>query len=224
MRQKKMIIAALAAILLAIPAMVQSKKGEAAKKAAIEREQSQARLNPAEREQARPKVKAAIERALNELARFFEREQARQDVKAAIERALNELARFFECEQARPKVNTHSLICLMVACNMLEIQCNDVWIRLACQTELAVSLISFQAVAPQLHHVVVAVAVGVGESNDRSASQFQVAGIGVGEVERTTHHAGDAVALNIDAVTCGQQIAIQVETVTVFLQRVIVSP
>ena len=33
MRQKKMIIAALAAMLLAIPAMVQSKKGEAAKKA-----------------------------------------------------------------------------------------------------------------------------------------------------------------------------------------------
>ena len=68
MRQKKMIIAALAAMLLAIPAMVlckqseqvraQSKKGEAAKEAAIEREQSQARLNSAEREQARPKVKA----------------------------------------------------------------------------------------------------------------------------------------------------------------------
>ena len=58
MRQKKMIIAALAAMLLAIPAMVQSKKGEAAKKVAIEREQSQARLNSAEREQARPKVKA----------------------------------------------------------------------------------------------------------------------------------------------------------------------
>ena len=33
MRQKKMIIAALAAMLLAIPAMVQSKKGEAAKRA-----------------------------------------------------------------------------------------------------------------------------------------------------------------------------------------------
>ena len=48
MRQKKMIIAALAAMLLAIPAMVQSKKGEAAKKAAIEREQSQACLNSAE--------------------------------------------------------------------------------------------------------------------------------------------------------------------------------
>jgi folate-dependent phosphoribosylglycinamide formyltransferase PurN len=31
-------------------------------------------------------AKAAIERALNELARFFEREQARQDVKAAIKR------------------------------------------------------------------------------------------------------------------------------------------
>ncbi len=31
MRQKKMMIAALAAMLLAIPAMVQSKKGEAAK-------------------------------------------------------------------------------------------------------------------------------------------------------------------------------------------------
>jgi hypothetical protein len=68
MRQKKMIIAALAAMLLAIPAMVlckqseqvraQSKKGETAMKAAIEREQSQARLNSAEREQARPKVKA----------------------------------------------------------------------------------------------------------------------------------------------------------------------
>ena len=63
-----MIIAALAAMLLAIPAMVlckqseqvraQSKKGETAMKAAIEREQSQARLNSAEREQARPKVKA----------------------------------------------------------------------------------------------------------------------------------------------------------------------
>ena len=58
MRQKKFFIAALAAMLLTIPAMVQSKKGEAAKKAAVEREQSQARLNSAEREQARPKVKA----------------------------------------------------------------------------------------------------------------------------------------------------------------------
>ena len=36
MRQKKMIIAALAAMLLAIPAMVQSKKGEAAKAKALE--------------------------------------------------------------------------------------------------------------------------------------------------------------------------------------------
>ena len=68
MRRKKLFIAALAATLLAIPAMVlckqseqvraQSKKGETAMKAAIEREQSQARLNSAEREQARPKVKA----------------------------------------------------------------------------------------------------------------------------------------------------------------------
>ena len=58
MRRKKLFIAALATMLLAIPAMVQSKKGETAMKAAIEREQSQARLNSAEREQARPKVKA----------------------------------------------------------------------------------------------------------------------------------------------------------------------
>ena len=58
MRRKKLFIAALATMLLAIPAMVQSKKGETAKKAAIEREQSQARLNSAEREQTRPKVKA----------------------------------------------------------------------------------------------------------------------------------------------------------------------
>ena len=67
MRRKKLFIAALAATLLAIPSMVlckqseqvraQSKKGETAMKAAIEREQSQARLNSAEREQARPKVK-----------------------------------------------------------------------------------------------------------------------------------------------------------------------
>ena len=68
MRRKKLFIAALAAMLLAIPAMVlckqseqvraQSKKGEAAKKAAIEREQSEACFGSAEREQARPKVKA----------------------------------------------------------------------------------------------------------------------------------------------------------------------
>ena len=44
-------------MLLTIPATVQSKKGEAAKKTAVEREQSEARLNSAEREQARPKVK-----------------------------------------------------------------------------------------------------------------------------------------------------------------------
>ncbi len=36
MRQKKMIIAALATMLLAIPAMVQSKKGEAAKVQTLE--------------------------------------------------------------------------------------------------------------------------------------------------------------------------------------------
>ena len=52
MRRKKLFIAALAAMLLAIPAMVQSKKGEAAKKAVIEREQSEACFDSAEREQA----------------------------------------------------------------------------------------------------------------------------------------------------------------------------
>ena len=57
MKQKKMIIAALAAMLLAIPAMVQSTK------VAIKREHSQARLNSAEREQARPKVKGEAAKA-----------------------------------------------------------------------------------------------------------------------------------------------------------------
>ena len=52
-------------------------------KAAIEREQSEARFDSAEREQARPKVKAAIEREHSEV-RFdsAEREQARLKVKA----------------------------------------------------------------------------------------------------------------------------------------------
>ena len=61
-------------------------------------------------------AKAAIERAFNELARFFEREQARQDVKAAIKREQSDASiSSAECEQARPKVNIHNLIFLIVA-------------------------------------------------------------------------------------------------------------
>ena len=46
MRRKKFLIAVFAAMLLAIPAMVQSKKGEAVKKAAIERELARPKVKP----------------------------------------------------------------------------------------------------------------------------------------------------------------------------------